>query len=131
MQDKIMKEEIFGPLLPVIPFNEREEALAIVRENEKPLSFYLFSSSNESVQWWMNRVSFGGGCINNTIWHLANPNLPFGGVGGSGIGNYHGKYSFETFTHSKSVMNTPTWFDPNLKYPPFKGKLNLLKKFIK
>lgn len=131
MQDKIMQEEIFGPLLPVITYKEKEEALNIIRENEKPLSFYLFSGNKESIQWWMNRVSFGGGCINNTIWHLANPNLPFGGVGGSGIGNYHGKYSFETFTHAKSVLRTPVWFDPNMKYPPFKGKMKLLKMFIK
>ena len=131
MQDKIMQEEIFGPLLPVIFYQKREEALAIIRENDTPLSFYLFSNKNENIQWWMDRVSFGGGCVNNTIWHLSNPNLPFGGVGGSGIGNYHGKYSFETFTHAKPVMKTPVWFDPDLKYPPFKGKLNLLKKFIK
>lgn len=131
MQDEMMKEEIFGPLLPVISFKEKEEALAIIHENDKPLSFYLFSEKNENIQWWMDRVSFGGGCINNTIWHLANPNLPFGGVGGSGMGKYHGKYSFETFTHAKPVMKTPAWFDPDLKYPPFKGKLNLLKKFIK
>ena len=131
MQDSIMKEEIFGPLLPVIPFKEREEALGMIRENDKPLSFYLFSDNNESVKWWMDRVSFGGGCVNNTIWHLANPNSPFGGVGGSGIGNYHGKYSFETFTHAKPVMKTPVWFDPGMKYPPYKGKLNLLKKLIR
>lgn len=131
MQEKIMKEEIFGPLLPIIKYKEREEALTLIRKNEKPLSFYLFSETKETIQWWMDRVSFGGGCVNNTIWHLANPNIPFGGVGGSGIGNYHGRYSFETFTHAKGVMKTPVWFDPNLKYPPFKGKLNFLKKFIK
>lgn len=131
VNDDIMKEEIFGPLLPVIFFTTREEAHAVIRKYEKPLSFYLFTNKKETIQWWMDRVSFGGGCVNNTIWHLSNPNLPFGGVGGSGIGNYHGKYSFETFTHAKPVMKTPVWFDPNLKYPPFKGKLNLLKKFIK
>lgn len=131
LEDKIMKEEIFGPLLPVIKFKDRDEALAIIRENEKPLSFYLFTDAKESIQWWMDRVSFGGGCVNNTIWHLANPNIPFGGVGGSGIGNYHGRFSFDTFTHAKAVMKTPVWFDPDLKYPPFKGKLSLLKKFIK
>ena len=131
MQDKIMKEEIFGPLLPVIEFKNREDALAIIRENENPLSFYLFTNKKENIQWWMDKVSFGGGCVNNTIWHFSNPHVPFGGVGRSGMGNYHGKYSFETFTHSKPVMKTPTWFDPNLKYPPFKGKLQLFKKFIK
>ena len=131
IKDKVMQEEIFGPLLPVISFEDRFEALSIVKENEKPLSFYLFSNQNKNVQWWMDKVSFGGGCVNNTLWHLSNPNLPFGGVGASGIGNYHGKYSFETFTHAKPVMKTPVWFDPDFKYPPFKGKLKLFKRFFK
>ena len=129
--DKVMQEEIFGPILPVISFKDRTEALSIVKENENPLSFYLFTNKKENIEWWMDRVSFGGGCINNTLWHLANPNLPFGGVGASGIGNYHGKYSFDTFTHAKPVMKTPVWFDPDFKYPPFKGKLNIFKKLIK
>lgn len=131
MDNPLMKEEIFGPILPVIGFNSQEEALALILQNEKPLSFYLFTKSKKREDWWLKRVSFGGGCINNTIWHLSNPNLPFGGIGGSGMGAYHGKKSFTTFTHEKSVMKTPFWFDPNKKYPPFNGKLNLFKRFIK
>jgi aldehyde dehydrogenase (NAD+) len=79
----------------------------------------------------MTGLSFGGGCVNNTAWHLANDALPFGGVGNSGFGNYHGKYSFDTFTREKSVMETPVWPDPDLKYPPFKNKKKLLKFFMK
>lgn len=129
--DPLMQEEIFGPLLPVIPFDERQEALETIAAQEKPLSFYLFTSSKKVEDWWMRQVSFGSGCVNNTIWHLSNPHLPFGGVGASGIGNYHGKYSFETFTHAKAVMKTPTWFDPSVKYPPFKGRLWLFRKLIR
>lgn len=129
--DKVMQEEIFGPILPVIGYDQKEDALGIMKKYEKPLSFYLFTSDKSSEKWWMKHASFGGGCINNTLWHLSNPNLPFGGVGGSGIGAYHGRFTFETFSHAKAVMSTPTWFDPKMKYPPFKGKLNLFKRFIK
>lgn len=131
MDDAVMQEEIFGPLLPVIAFTQKEEALQVIRKFEKSLSFYLFTNNKRDEQWWMERVSFGGGCINNTLWQLSNPNLPFGGVGGSGIGAYHGKYSFETFTHAKAVMSSPTWFDPGIKYPPLTGKLKTFKRFIK
>ncbi len=129
--DDIMQEEIFGPLLPVLTFQNKEEALSVTRKFDKPLSFYLFTKNKNIEKWWMENASFGGGCINNTLWHLSNPNMPFGGIGNSGIGAYHGKYSFDTFTHYKAVMRTATWFDPGIKYPPFKGKLNLFKRFIK
>ncbi|MEY2640339.1 MAG: hypothetical protein RIR90_1821, partial [Bacteroidota bacterium] len=82
-------------------------------------------------QWWMERVSFGGGCVNNVAWHLTNHHLPFGGRGFSGTGAYHGKASFDTFSHKKSVMKTPTWFDPAIKYPPLNGKLKLFKMVIR
>ncbi len=131
IDDEIMQEEIFGPLLPVLTYRNREDAVSIINQLKNPLSFYVFSKSKERVNWWVTRLPFGGGCVNNTIWQLSNPHLPFGGVGMSGIGNYHGKYSFDTFTHAKPVMKTPLWFDPSVKYPPFKGKLNLFKKFIK
>lgn len=131
LENPLMKEEIFGPILPVLKFTDREEALKIVKKLDKPLSFYLFSKNAENESWWMRNATFGGGCINNTLWHLSNPNLPFGGVGQSGMGAYHGKYSFDTFTHKKAVLKTPTWFDPKMKYPPFSGKLKLLKRFIR
>ncbi len=127
----IMKEEIFGPLLPIYSFRNFEEARSIINRHPDPLAFYVYTESSENVKRWLEGVSFGGGCVNNTSFHLLNFNLPFGGRGNSGIGSYHGKYSFYTFSHAKSIMKTPTWFDPALKYPPFRGKLNLLKKFIR
>ncbi len=127
----IMTEEIFGPVLPVITFETFEEAKQIAERNANPLAFYVFTSNKEKEQRWLNEVSFGGGCVNNASWHLTNFNLPFGGRGNSGIGSYHGKYSFDVFSHQKGVMKTPTWFDPAIKYPPFKGKLKLFKKIIK
>ena len=129
--DLLMKEEIFGPILPVHPFNTMDEAVDIVQKNANPLAFYLFTSSKKKQQEWISRVPFGGGCINNTDWHFTNHHIPFGGVGNSGIGSYHGKYTFETFTRLKPVMKTPTWFDPSIKYPPFKGKLKLFKWVIR
>ena len=131
MDDTVMKEEIFGPILPVLSFTTQEEALKIIEQNKNPLSFYVFTSSAEKEKSWLKNVAFGGGCVNNASWHLTNHHLPFGGRGFSGTGLYHGKASFDTFTHKKSVMKTPTWFDPAIKYPPFKGKLKLFKWVIK
>jgi aldehyde dehydrogenase (NAD+) len=127
----LMTEEIFGPILPVITFHTTEEAMNIVQRNANPLSFYLFTKSSKKQSQWVEKISFGGGCINNSAWHFANKSFPFGGVGNSGMGAYHGKYSFKTFTHEKPVMKTPTWFDPDLKYPPFKGKMKLFKWVIR
>ncbi len=127
----VMQEEIFGPILPVFPFNTEEEALALIRRHPNPLSYYIFTSSKKKEQDWIEKVQFGSGCVNNTALQFTNHHLPFGGVGQSGIGAYHGRDSFDVFTHYKSVMKTPTWFDPALKYPPLKGKMKLLKFFIK
>ena len=127
----LMTEEIFGPILPIIPFKTFEEAKAIIDRNPDPLAFYVFTGSSKKEKQWVENVSFGGGCINNASWHLTNHHLPFGGIGNSGIGNYHGKNSFETFSHRKAIMKTPTWFDPDIKYPPLKGKLWLFKKVIR
>ncbi len=131
LQSPIMKEEIFGPILPILSFDSREEALAIIAANKNPLSFYVFTSNFRKEQEWLETVAFGGGCVNNASWHLTNHHLPFGGRGYSGTGSYHGKFSFDTFSHKKSVMKTPTWFDPAIKYPPFKGKLRLFKWVIR
>jgi len=127
----IMKDEIFGPILPIISFSTKEEALKIIEQNKNPLAFYIFTSSNTKEKDWLNSVAFGGGCVNNASWHLTNHHLPFGGRGFSGTGSYHGKNSFDTFSHKKAVMKTPTWFDPAIKYPPFKGKLKLFKWVIR
>jgi aldehyde dehydrogenase (NAD+) len=131
MHMAVMGEEIFGPVLPILAFSEYEEARDLIRQNPEPLAFYLFTESRERQQQWIADIPFGGGCINNASWHLTNFNLPFGGRGNSGIGAYHGKFSFDVFSHKKAVMKTPTWFDPRIKYPPFKGKLQLFKKIIK
>jgi aldehyde dehydrogenase (NAD+) len=126
----VMQEEIFGPLLPVFTYSTTEEAIAFVRTHPDPLAFYLFTADTSLQRTWIEGLRFGGGCINNTDWHFANLHLPFGGIGQSGIGAYHGKYSFERFTHAKAVMKTPTMVDPAIKYPPFKGKMRWFKRFI-
>src|SRR5207249_7802578 len=102
----VMKDEIFGPILPVISFNTMAEARAIIANNPNPLAFYIFTSDKRKEKEWITSVPFGGGCINNASWHLTNHHLPFGGRGFSGLGNYHGKYSFETFSHKKAIMKT-------------------------
>lgn len=131
LNDDVMKEEIFGPILPVISFNNDDEAKKIIEQHPNPLALYVYTSSKQNENYWITNVEFGGGCINNSSWHLTNHNLPFGGRGFSGTGRYHGKYSFETFSHFKAIMKTPTWFDPALRYPPLKGKLKLFKKIIR
>ncbi len=130
MNDAIMKEEIFGPILPVLAFNETSEAMQMVQQNANPLALYLFTKNKKVEKEWIQKIPFGGGCINNTVWHFANENFPFGGIGNSGIGAYHGKNTFDLFTHQKPVLKTSTLLDPSLKYPPFKGKLKLFKKMI-
>lgn len=130
LDSPIMQEEIFGPILPVISFDSMEEALAIISRNPNPLAFYVYTSSRHKEEAWIHAVPFGGGSVNNSSWHYTNPALPFGGRGFSGMGACHGKHSFDRFTHEKSVLKTPTWFDPDIKYPPFKGKLGLFRKII-
>lgn len=127
----VMQEEIFGPLLPVITYEQEDQAAAVITNHPNPLAFYIFTSSRKTADRWMSAVPFGGGCVNNCSWHLTNPHLPFGGRGGSGMGRYHGRFSFDTFSHQKSVMSTPTWFDPSIKYPPMNGKIGLFKKVIR
>lgn len=123
----LMEEEIFGPLLPVVGFDTADEAKAIIARHPNPLAMYIFTGSKKKAEQWLTDVPFGGGCINNTALHFTNHNLPFGGRGFSGTGQYHGKFSFDTFSHKKAVLKSPNWFDPAIKYPPFKGKLRLLK----
>ncbi|MFM2138665.1 MAG: hypothetical protein RJA57_972 [Bacteroidota bacterium] len=123
----VMNDEIFGPILPVYTFSEREEALAIIRRNPDPLSFYIFTRNRATEANWFRSVRSGNAGVNTTALQCANHHLPFGGVGSSGIGAYHGRYSFDVFTHFRSVMRTPTWFDPSIKYPPLKGRMKLFK----
>ena len=127
----VMQEEIFGPILPIYTYEEHDEALSMIRQSSHPLALYVFTSDKKVEQLYLDKVQFGGGCINNTLVHLANAELPFGGVGNSGIGAYHGKFSFDTFTRPKSILKTATWLDVKTKYPPYKGKLKLLKMLLK
>ncbi|MES1182155.1 MAG: aldehyde dehydrogenase family protein, partial [Flavobacterium sp.] len=108
-----------------------EEAMKIVQQNANPLAFYLFTSSKKKEKEWIDAIPFGGGCINNADWHFTNHHLPFGGVGNSGLGAYHGKFTFDTFTRQKGVLKTPNWFDPSIKYPSFKGRIKLFKWLIR
>lgn len=127
----VMQQEIFGPVLPVLTYRSPEEALGIIRQNPDPLAFYLFTRDKKQEKFWIDALPFGGGCINNALWHFTNPWLPFGGIGSSGMGAYHGEYSFRRFSHSKPLMRSSTHVDPALKYPPFRGKLKWFKFFIK
>jgi aldehyde dehydrogenase (NAD+) len=126
----VMQEEIFGPVLPVIAFDDTGEAINLIIGRPKPLALYLFTKSKRTQAEITDRVSFGGGCINDTIVHLATPYMPFGGVGESGMGGYHGKYSFDTFTHKKSILQKSNILDIKLRYPPYRGKFALLKKLM-
>ncbi len=126
--DKIMENEIFGPILPVIEFNNLDEIIHKLKQHPKSLSLYIFTKSKSDWEKIIHEISFGGGAINDTLMQTLNPNLPFGGVGYSGIGNYHGEAGFKTFSHYKSILKKSTLFDPIIKYPPYKTwKLNILK----
>ena len=126
-----MQEEIFGPLLPVLTFADYNRAKAVVAKNPKPLALYIFSENESFQQYFSEEISAGGVCINDTIQHLVNPNLPFGGVGGSGMGAYHGKVGFDTFSHSKSVLQKSTKFSLLFLYPPYgEMALKIIKKIF-
>ena len=130
--DKIMQEEIFGPILPVITYENLDEAISEIKKREKPLSCYVFTSSNTLKNKIINELSFGSGAINECIMQITNSNMPFGGVGESGIGAYHGEFGFKTFSHFKSMLEKPSWFEPNLKYYPHtKFKFALIKLLMR
>lgn len=130
--DPAMGEEIFGPVLPVMTFDRLDEVIDAVNSHEKPLALYLFTRSREAEKRVMTQVAFGGGCVNDTLIHLATSHMPFGGVGHSGMGSYHGAWSFDTFTHYKSVLRQKTRPDVPLRYPPFTpGKLRLMRRLFK
>ncbi|MDB8794251.1 aldehyde dehydrogenase [Romboutsia sp. 1001216sp1] len=127
----IMDEEIFGPLLPIITYEDYKDIIEIVKKHPNPLALYLFTKNKDIEKYITNNIAFGGGCINDTIIHLATSNLPFGGRGTSGMGSYHGKKSFDTFTHKKSILKKSNLIDIPVRYAPYKGKLKLLKKILK
>lgn len=128
----LMQEEIFGPILPIITYDGVEEAIAFVNEKEKPLALYVFGEDKKTIQRVLKQTSFGGGAVNDTIMHLASPNLPFGGVGPSGMGSYHGKASFDAFSHTKGIYTKTKGIDPSLRYFPVTTlKTKVLYKFLK
>lgn len=126
----VMQEEIFGPILPVIEYTNLKDAIAQINAQPKPLALYIFSKDKQKQQQVLQETSSGGVCINDTVMHGTSSTLPFGGVGDSGMGSYHGKASFDTFSHYKSVLSKGLWFDQNWRYPPYKDKLSLLKRII-
>ncbi|MGV3129463.1 aldehyde dehydrogenase [Staphylococcus sp. IVB6181] len=126
-----MQEEIFGPILPLLTYQTFDEAVEFIQARKRPLSLYLFSEDENNTDRVLNELSFGGGAINDTLMQLANPNLPFGGVGASGFGKYHGKYSFYTFTHEKSYIYKTTRLESGLVFPPYKGKFSYIKNLFK
>lgn len=130
--DPVMREEIFGPLLPVLAFSDVREALALVRERDKPLACYVFTRSGRTARDILDRLSFGGGCVNDTVMHVGSHHLPFGGVGASGMGRYHGRSGFELFSNRKGVLHRGTWLDPPLRYLPIKGwALAIIRRLLR
>ena len=128
MESTIMQQEIFGPLLPIISY-ENDEALKRLTDHfYQPLAYFIFTRNKKKAKQWMREKQFGGGVINDSIIHVINEKLPFGGVGNSGMGQYHGYYSFKTFTREKAIVDHKIWYDQPFRYPPYKDKLGLLKK---
>ena len=124
----IMQEEIFGPILPVMAFEHIDEPIEYINKNEKPLAFYYFGKSRNAKE-VLAKTTSGGACINDTLMHITNHSLPFGGVGNSGLGKYHGRESFLAFSNRRAIVTTPTWIDLPLKYAPFKY-FKLIKKIV-
>ena len=127
----VMRDEIFGPLLPILTYENETEIDTIISKYEKPLAFYIFTENHAFSKKLIQNYSFGGGCINDTVVHFSNKRLPFGGVGHSGIGAYHGKLSFDLFSHKKSIVKKANWLDLPLRYAPYKDKLTTIKKVLK
>jgi aldehyde dehydrogenase (NAD+) len=128
----LLEEEIFGPILPILTFSNEEDILERVAKNPYPLACYIFTNNKKFEKNMLQNIQFGGGCVNNALVHLANPSLPFGGIAYSGIGAYHGKYSFDIFTHKKSILKTSNLIDPPLRYPAYNSlKMKLAKLFFK
>ena len=127
-----MNEEIFGPVLPVLTYDNFDDAIRFIKEREKPLALYIFSKDKAHIKAVQDGITYGGGCVNDTVVHLSNPNMPFGGVGYSGMGSYHAKQGFDTFTHEKSTLRKALWLDIPVRYAPYNEKLvKVLKLLLK
>jgi len=131
LNSPIMQEEIFGPILPILTYDTEEDIEHIIWNLEKPLSLYVFSNKTSFIKSTIEKYSFGGGVINDLLIHFGNHRLPFGGVGASGMGKYHGKHGFNTFSNTKPIVKRGNWFDPSFRYAPYKGKMSLLKLVFK
>ncbi len=130
--DEIMQDEIFGPILPLLTYQNEDDMIEYISSRPSPLALYLFTNNADLEEKVIDRIPFGGGCINDTISHLANPHLAFGGVGNSGFGSYHGKHSFEEFSHKQSILKKPAWPDPDFRYPPYtETKFKWIKRLLK
>lgn len=131
VEDEVMKEEIFGPVLPLVTWKNEEEVLTTVRQNRYPLACYYFGKDRALRDFILSRIEFGGGCVNNALVQFGNPDLPVGGLQQSGSGHYHGFYSFECFSNAKTIVDSATWIDPSIKYPPYtKSKLKWIKRLL-
>ncbi len=130
LDDPLMHEELFGPLLPVLRVNDLNEAIERINQRPKPLALYLFSKQRDAQQQILERTSSGGVCFNDVVMHVSVPDLPFGGVGNSGMGNYHGEAGFRTFSHERSVLRRPFRLDVPFRYPPYAGKLPLVRRLL-
>jgi len=130
LNSEVMLDEIFGPILPIISYNDEQDIEKIISNYNKPLSLYVFSTNKKFAEKIITKYSFGGGCINDCVIHYANSRLPFGGVGNSGIGAYHGKFGYNTFTHQKAIVKKPNWLDIPVRYAPYKNKLKYFKKVL-
>ena len=131
--DPVMKEEIFGPVLPILTYENFEDIFEFLRDKQKPLALYLFSEHKKHIKEVTERIRYGGGCINDTVIHLATSELGFGGVGESGMGRYHGRSGFDAFSHKKSIVDKKTWIDLPMRYQPYKSRFykKLLHLFLK
>ncbi len=131
IEDEVMQEEIFGPILPVLTYKTLDEAISIIQMHPDPLALYLFTNDKDIQRRIVSEIPFGGGCINDTFSHVFNEEIPFGGRGTSGIGAYHGKFSFDTFSHQKSVLSRRIWPDIPMRYPPYRIAYERMKKLFK
>ncbi|MGN4423974.1 aldehyde dehydrogenase [Bacillus cereus group sp. MYBK30-1] len=130
-QDSVMEDEIFGPILPILEYDKIEDVIETIQQHPKPLALYVFSEDKGVQDKVTRNISYGGGCINDVVYHLATPYLPFGGVGSSGLGGYHGKESFRTFSHYKSILSQSTAFDMKIRYSSTKSALKFIRKLLK
>ena len=130
-EDPVMQDEIFGPILPILTYDRLSDTIEGIRRHPNPLALYVFTEAEAVQQEVLNSVSFGGGCVNDTVYHFVSPYLPFGGVGASGVGAYHGKGSFDTFSHKKSILKQTTRFDLPFRYPNMKNGFKWIKVFLR